>query len=71
MNINQFYFFEYCQKEGIKKEFTITYTPQQNDISKRKNKTLIEVVLAMLTFAKLPKSLKQPDDCKLFGKLTP
>jgi hypothetical protein len=50
-------------------EFTIVYTPQQNDISERKNKTLIEVVLAMLTFAKLPKSLQLLDDCILFGKL--
>jgi transposase InsO family protein len=31
-------FFEYCQKEGIKKEFIIAYTPQHNDISERKKK---------------------------------
>jgi transposase InsO family protein len=32
---------EYCDGEGIKHEFSSTYTPQQNGVLKRKNKTLI------------------------------
>jgi len=30
-------FRDYCKKNGIKQQFTTTYTPQQNGIAKRKN----------------------------------
>ena len=45
----------FCEKEGIERELTTAYTPQQNGVSERKNRTLINVVLAMLSHAKLPK----------------
>jgi transposase InsO family protein len=32
---------DYLDKEGIKHEFSAPYTPQQNGVAKRKNKTLI------------------------------
>ena len=48
-------FNEYCQKEGIKREFTTSYTPQQNGVSERKNRTLVGAILAMLSHAQLPK----------------
>jgi transposase InsO family protein len=32
---------DYLDKEGIKHEFLAPYTPQQNGVAKRKNKTLI------------------------------
>ncbi|WVZ97683.1 hypothetical protein U9M48_043197 [Paspalum notatum var. saurae] len=38
---------EWCDEEGIKHEFSATYTPQQNGVVERKNKTLI-VARAML-----------------------
>jgi hypothetical protein len=37
---------EYC--DGIKHEFSSTYTPQQNGVVERKNKTLITLARAML-----------------------
>ena len=45
----------FCEKEGIQRELTAAYTPQQNGVSERKNRTLINVVLAMLSHAKLSK----------------
>ncbi len=46
-------FTEYLSKEGIKHEFTIPHTPQQNGIAERLNRTLIEGVRTMLTDFKL------------------
>ena len=39
---------EWCDKEGVKHEFSATYTPQQNGVVERKNKTLITLARAML-----------------------
>ena len=39
---------EYCKERGIKYEFLSTYTPQQNGVVERKNKTLITLARAML-----------------------
>ncbi|GKA78192.1 putative ribonuclease H-like domain-containing protein [Tanacetum coccineum] len=33
---------EFCEKKGIKKEFSVARTPQQNGVTKRRNRTLIE-----------------------------
>ncbi|GJZ09118.1 putative ribonuclease H-like domain-containing protein [Tanacetum coccineum] len=33
---------EFCEKKGIKKEFSVARTPQQNGVAKRRNRTLIE-----------------------------
>ncbi|WVZ98408.1 hypothetical protein U9M48_043858 [Paspalum notatum var. saurae] len=38
----------WCDEEGIKHEFSATYTPQQNGVVERKNKTLITLARAML-----------------------
>jgi transposase InsO family protein len=35
-------------KEGIKHEFSVPYTPQQNGVVERKNRTLIEAAITML-----------------------
>ena len=48
-------FENFCQVHGIKQETTSAYTPQQNGVSECKNRTLIGVVLSMLSYAKLPK----------------
>lgn len=37
-----------CEKSGIIHEVTASYTLQQNDIAKRKNRTLREIINAML-----------------------
>jgi hypothetical protein len=38
----------YLDQEGIKREFLAPYTPQQNGVAERKNKTLIESARTML-----------------------
>nr|GFC73563.1 putative ribonuclease H-like domain-containing protein [Tanacetum cinerariifolium] len=40
--------------KGIKREFSVPRTPQQNGIAKRKNKTLIEAARTMLADSLLP-----------------
>jgi transposase InsO family protein len=39
---------EFLDEEGIKHEFSAPYTPQQNGVVERKNRTLIEVARTML-----------------------
>nr|GFC70466.1 ribonuclease H-like domain-containing protein [Tanacetum cinerariifolium] len=43
-----------CGMKGIKREFSIPRTPQQNGIAKRKNRTLIEAARTMLEDLLLP-----------------
>lgn len=50
-------FKNYLEAEGIKKESSVEYTPQQNGVAERANRTLVEMARCMLTQAKLPKSL--------------
>jgi transposase InsO family protein len=38
----------YLDDEGIKHEFSAHYTPQQNGVAERKNRTLIEMARTML-----------------------
>ncbi|GJV54468.1 retrovirus-related pol polyprotein from transposon TNT 1-94 [Tanacetum coccineum] len=45
---------EFCEKKGIKREYSIARTPQQNGIAKRRNRTLIEAARTMLADSKLP-----------------
>ncbi|GJV54278.1 putative ribonuclease H-like domain-containing protein, partial [Tanacetum coccineum] len=45
---------EFCKEKGIKREYNIAKTPQQNGVAKRKNRTLIEAVRTMLADSKLP-----------------
>ncbi|GJT97904.1 putative ribonuclease H-like domain-containing protein [Tanacetum coccineum] len=40
--------------EGIKREFSVARTPQQNGVAKRKNRTLIEAARTMLVDSKMP-----------------
>jgi transposase InsO family protein len=39
---------DFLDEEGIKHEFLAPYTPQQNGVAKRKNRTLIEMARTML-----------------------
>ncbi|GJW95624.1 retrovirus-related pol polyprotein from transposon TNT 1-94 [Tanacetum coccineum] len=43
-------------QEGIKRQFTTAYTPQQNGVAERMNKTLLERARAMLATTSLGKS---------------
>nr|GEU84103.1 hypothetical protein [Tanacetum cinerariifolium] len=44
----------FCGIKGIKREFSVPRTPQQNGIAKRKNRTLIEAARTMLADSLLP-----------------
>nr|GEV50093.1 retrovirus-related Pol polyprotein from transposon TNT 1-94 [Tanacetum cinerariifolium] len=46
----------FCKQEGIKRQFTRAYTPQQNGVAERMNRTLLERARAMLATASLEKS---------------
>ncbi|GKB49867.1 putative ribonuclease H-like domain-containing protein [Tanacetum coccineum] len=45
---------QFCEMKGIKMEFSVARTPQQNGVVERKNRTLIEVARTMLADSKLP-----------------
>lgn len=45
----------FLKKEGIVHQFTVPYTPEQNGVSERLNRTLIETSRCMLTSSQLPK----------------
>ncbi|KAL3846133.1 hypothetical protein ACJIZ3_003536 [Penstemon smallii] len=49
-------FDNFCQQEGIKRQFTVAYTPQQNGVAERMNRTLLECTRAMLRTAGMAKS---------------
>ncbi|GJZ30671.1 ribonuclease H-like domain-containing protein [Tanacetum coccineum] len=46
---------QFCEMKGIKREFSVARTLQQNGVEKRNNGTLIEAARTMLTDSKLPK----------------
>ncbi|GJU38495.1 retrovirus-related pol polyprotein from transposon TNT 1-94 [Tanacetum coccineum] len=46
----------FCRQEGIKRQFTTAYTPQQNGVAERMNRTLLERARAMLATTSLGKS---------------
>ena len=41
-------FEEYCKNEGIQKHLTSGYTPQQNGVSERRNRTIVEMTRTMM-----------------------
>ncbi|GJS25345.1 ribonuclease H-like domain-containing protein [Tanacetum coccineum] len=45
---------QFCEMKGIKKEFNVARTPQQNGVAERRNRTLIEAARTMLVDSKLP-----------------
>nr|GFA97752.1 putative ribonuclease H-like domain-containing protein [Tanacetum cinerariifolium] len=45
---------QFCRLKGIKREFSIPRTPQQNGIAERKNRTLIEAAKTLLAYSLLP-----------------
>ncbi|GKB62010.1 putative ribonuclease H-like domain-containing protein [Tanacetum coccineum] len=45
---------DFCREKGIKREYSVARTPQQNGVAERRNRTLIEVARTMLADSKLP-----------------
>lgn len=49
-------FNEFCMEHGIKRQLTAAYTPQQNGVAERKNRTVMNMVRCMLSEKGIPKS---------------
>ena len=49
-------FIEFCKKHGIARETSIPYTPEQNGVSERMNRSLVEMARSMLHHADIPLS---------------
>ncbi|GJT20942.1 putative ribonuclease H-like domain-containing protein [Tanacetum coccineum] len=45
---------DFCKEKGIKREYSVARTPQQNGVAKRNSSTLIEAARIMLADSKLP-----------------
>ena len=45
---------KFVSEKGINHNFSAPYTPQQNGVVKRRNRTLVEFALSMIKFANLP-----------------
>lgn len=50
-------FSNFLKKNGIKRQLTVEYTPQQNGVSERMNRTLVEMGRSCMLDADLPTSL--------------
>lgn len=48
-------FKEYCSMNGIKRQLTAAYTPQQNGVTERKNRTVMNMVRILLIEKDVPK----------------
>lgn len=46
-------FKDFCKQHGVKRQLTTSYTPQQNGVVERKNRTVMNLVRAMLSEKKL------------------
>lgn len=53
---NSIEFNEFCKENGIKRQLTTAYTPQQNGVAERKNRTIMNMVRAILSEKEVPKS---------------
>lgn len=49
-------FVDFCETHGIQKQLITAYTPQQNGVSERKNRTIMNMVRTMLKMSGMPKS---------------
>ncbi|WVZ15284.1 hypothetical protein V8G54_012850 [Vigna mungo] len=48
-------FNKYCEEHGIKRFLTTPYSPQQNGVAERKNRTILDMVRSMLKGKNMPK----------------
>ncbi|KAJ4820740.1 polyprotein [Rhynchospora pubera] len=47
-------FKQFCEKEGVLQQLTTPYTPEQNGVAERKNRTVVELARSMLKSKNLP-----------------
>ncbi|KAK2970503.1 hypothetical protein RJ640_013575 [Escallonia rubra] len=53
---NSHEFVNFCEIHGIKRQLTAAYTPQQNGVCERKNRTILNMVRSLLTRSGIPKT---------------
>ena len=46
----------FCKTNGISRQLTAAYTPQQNGVAERKNRTIMNMVRSMLSEKQVPKN---------------
>ncbi|CAL9003641.1 unnamed protein product [Prunus brigantina] len=49
-------FTNFCNEHGIHRQLTAAYTPQQNGVAERKNRTIMNMVRSMLAAKQIPKT---------------
>ena len=49
-------FFDFCEHHGIKRQFSIAGTPQQNGVAERMNRTVQKMAQSMLDECRTPNS---------------
>ena len=49
-------FKNFCDNNGIQRQLTAAYSPQQNGVAERKNRTIMNMVRSMLSSRKVPKT---------------
>lgn len=49
-------FKDYCDKNGINREITFSYTTQYNGVAERKNRTILDMARSTLKTKKMPNS---------------
>ncbi|CAL2258193.1 unnamed protein product [Prunus armeniaca] len=47
-------FLQFCDEVGLERQLTVAYSPQQNGVAERKNRTIVEMSKAMMNEKKLP-----------------
>ena len=45
----------FCEEHGIKRQLTTAYTPHQNGVAERKNRTVMNMVRCLLSVKRVPK----------------
>lgn len=50
-------FNKFCRDNGIKRQLTAAYTPQQNGVAERRNRTIMNMVRCLLSEKEMPKTL--------------
>nr|GFA76967.1 putative RNA-directed DNA polymerase [Tanacetum cinerariifolium] len=59
-------FVSFCREHGIKRQLTTSFTPQQNGVAKRKNRTVINMVVTLLSAKNMPKMFWAEATCWSF-----
>lgn len=60
-------FIKYCENNGIRRFLTAPYSPQQNGVVERKNRTILNMVRSMLKNKKMPKEFwAEAVDCAVY-----